>query len=282
MSTTAKSVLVAAFALATSAANSQVEMFNDQNLFETGVSGIGSLQIQTFDTVPTSTVLVGNELGDFTIAARQISVVDPQDFAPGLGVGGLNVNSQPNGISASLVYSGVSVVSDNLDDDFLLTFETPTPAAGLWIGNLGATNPDFDTTTTVEFLNQSGAAIAQFELTQASAGLIGSGVNNRIFAGVVADESISAVRVSNAAADQDSILLDDVQYVIAFPACAADTNGDGVLNDSDFFAWVTAFTADPRSPEQETACDVNRDGSCNDSDFFAWVTFFTGAGCPGV
>ncbi|MEM9166725.1 MAG: dockerin type I domain-containing protein [Planctomycetota bacterium] len=62
--------------------------------------------------------------------------------------------------------------------------------------------------------------------------------------------------------------------------CAADVNGDSSLNDSDFFAWVTAFTASPRSPEQESACDVNRDGSCDDSDFFAWVTVFTGAGCP--
>ncbi|MEM9166728.1 MAG: GC-type dockerin domain-anchored protein [Planctomycetota bacterium] len=71
--------------------------------------------------------------------------------------------------------------------------------------------------------------------------------------------------------------------VLATPVddtCPADVNGDGVLNDSDFFAWVTAFTAAPRSPEQETACDVNRDGSCNDSDFFAWVTAFTGEGCP--
>lgn len=61
--------------------------------------------------------------------------------------------------------------------------------------------------------------------------------------------------------------------------CPADVNGDGTLNESDFFAWVTAFTTDPRSPEQESACDVNSDGSCNESDFFAWVTFFTGVGC---
>ncbi|MEM9166723.1 MAG: GC-type dockerin domain-anchored protein [Planctomycetota bacterium] len=63
-------------------------------------------------------------------------------------------------------------------------------------------------------------------------------------------------------------------------ACPADVNGDGTLNDSDFFAWVTVFTASPRTPEQEAACDVNEDGSCTDSDFFAWVTLFTGEGCP--
>ncbi|MEM9166721.1 MAG: GC-type dockerin domain-anchored protein [Planctomycetota bacterium] len=61
--------------------------------------------------------------------------------------------------------------------------------------------------------------------------------------------------------------------------CPADVNGDGTLNDSDFFAWVTAFVSDPRTAEQEEACDVNRDGSCSDSDFFAWVTEFIGAGC---
>ncbi|MEM9167958.1 MAG: dockerin type I domain-containing protein [Planctomycetota bacterium] len=62
--------------------------------------------------------------------------------------------------------------------------------------------------------------------------------------------------------------------------CPADVNGDGELNDSDFFAWVTAFTSNPRTPEDEQACDVNRSGECNDSDFFAWVTIFTGVGCP--
>lgn len=56
--------------------------------------------------------------------------------------------------------------------------------------------------------------------------------------------------------------------------CPGDVNGDGAVSDSDFFAWVTAFIADPRSPEEQAACDVNRDGSCSDSDFFSWVTAF--------
>ncbi|MEM9166717.1 MAG: reprolysin-like metallopeptidase [Planctomycetota bacterium] len=66
--------------------------------------------------------------------------------------------------------------------------------------------------------------------------------------------------------------------VVCDAPCPADVNLDGDVTDSDFFAWVTAFTASPRTPEQEEACDVNRDGSCTDSDFFAWVTIFTG-GC---
>ncbi|MEM9167960.1 MAG: dockerin type I domain-containing protein, partial [Planctomycetota bacterium] len=41
-----------------------------------------------------------------------------------------------------------------------------------------------------------------------------------------------------------------------------DVNNDGTISDSDFFAWVTAFIADPRTPEQLTACDVNDDGNC--------------------
>ncbi|MEM9166722.1 MAG: GC-type dockerin domain-anchored protein [Planctomycetota bacterium] len=88
-------------------------------------------------------------------------------------------------------------------------------------------------------------------------------------------------------ASGDAVLLVTLEDVgtalLLFPngdqRCPADVNGDGTLNDSDFFAWVTAFVSDPRTAEQEEACDVNRDGSCSDSDFFAWVTEFIGAGC---
>ncbi|MEM9167292.1 MAG: hypothetical protein AAGB48_09765 [Planctomycetota bacterium] len=54
--------------------------------------------------------------------------------------------------------------------------------------------------------------------------------------------------------------------------CPGDVNGDGTVNDSDYFAWVTAFIGD--LPE----CDVNGDENCSDSDYFAWVTAFIG-GC---
>ncbi|MEM1072325.1 MAG: hypothetical protein AAGH71_05845, partial [Planctomycetota bacterium] len=56
--------------------------------------------------------------------------------------------------------------------------------------------------------------------------------------------------------------------------CLGDVNLDGVTDDSDFFAWVTNFVADPRSEDELSACDVNLDGACTDSDFFAWVTAF--------
>lgn len=74
--------------------------------------------------------------------------------------------------------------------------------------------------------------------------------------------------------------VDAVNVFSLAPAeCPCDVNNDTRCSDSDFFAWVTAFVADPRTPEQEDACDVNRDGNCSDSDFFAWVTEFIGPGC---
>ncbi|MEM1072373.1 MAG: GC-type dockerin domain-anchored protein [Planctomycetota bacterium] len=56
------------------------------------------------------------------------------------------------------------------------------------------------------------------------------------------------------------------------PCVQADVNMDGVITDSDFFAWVTAFI------NGDLAGDVNCDGVVTDSDFFAWVTAFTN--CP--
>ncbi|MEM8756858.1 MAG: GC-type dockerin domain-anchored protein [Planctomycetota bacterium] len=71
-----------------------------------------------------------------------------------------------------------------------------------------------------------------------------------------------------------------INWAIDAPTiCPADVNGNGSVDGSDFFAWVTAFSANPRTPEQESACDVNTDGSCTESDFFAWVAAFGGTGC---
>lgn len=64
--------------------------------------------------------------------------------------------------------------------------------------------------------------------------------------------------------------LDIVLSEAAVQRFCGDVNADNVINDSDFFAWVTAFTSSDLIP-----CDVNDDGACNDSDFFAWVTIFT-------
>ncbi|MEL7484551.1 MAG: GC-type dockerin domain-anchored protein, partial [Planctomycetota bacterium] len=55
-------------------------------------------------------------------------------------------------------------------------------------------------------------------------------------------------------------------------ACAADTNGDGVVTPADFNAWVIAFNSNA------PACDQNADGLCTPADFNAWVLNFN-AGC---
>ncbi len=54
--------------------------------------------------------------------------------------------------------------------------------------------------------------------------------------------------------------------------CLADTNGDGVVDTSDFTAWIDAFN------NNLPACDQNGDGSCTPADFTAWINNFN-AGC---
>ncbi|MEO1583187.1 MAG: GC-type dockerin domain-anchored protein [Planctomycetota bacterium] len=62
--------------------------------------------------------------------------------------------------------------------------------------------------------------------------------------------------------------------VVLFDAnrCLPDTNNDGVVNPTDFTAWVIAYNA--RTP----ACDQNGDGLCTPQDFTSWVRNFN-AGC---
>ncbi len=55
-------------------------------------------------------------------------------------------------------------------------------------------------------------------------------------------------------------------------ACAADTNGDGLVSPQDFNAWINAFNT------QSAACDQNGDGLCTPQDFNAWIANFN-AGC---
>lgn len=47
--------------------------------------------------------------------------------------------------------------------------------------------------------------------------------------------------------------------------CSADVNSDGVLDPSDFTAWILAYNSN--APE----CDQNGDGECLSSDFSAWI-----------
>ncbi|PHQ78815.1 MAG: hypothetical protein COB69_09195 [Phycisphaera sp.] len=52
----------------------------------------------------------------------------------------------------------------------------------------------------------------------------------------------------------------------------ADVNNDGVLDSTDFTAWITAFNT------QDPAADQNADGNITPTDFSAWITNFN-AGC---
>lgn len=54
--------------------------------------------------------------------------------------------------------------------------------------------------------------------------------------------------------------------------CLADVNGDGVVDPSDFSAWINAFNNN--LPE----CDQNGDSDCTPADFSAWINNYN-TGC---
>ncbi|HED54586.1 MAG TPA: hypothetical protein ENJ00_10365 [Phycisphaerales bacterium] len=58
------------------------------------------------------------------------------------------------------------------------------------------------------------------------------------------------------------------------PGCLPDVNGDGILDSTDFTAWIAAFNAN------DPAADQNLDGVIDPSDFTAWIANFN-AGCGG-
>lgn len=195
-------------------APAQAQEYFDYASYAAQVTGT---TLVSFDAAAAGSLLDANHYAGLNIAARRIAVVDPQDFAPGLLVGGQNVNSQSHGISASIYYSGSRLVFDNGTDDFQLTFSSPATAAGLWIGNLGATNSDLVTPTTVRFFDANDQLLASEVFTQAHEGLIGSGANNRVFYGLVSVTPIAKITVFNGSGDFDGVILDDVQWASAVP-----------------------------------------------------------------
>lgn len=179
------------------------------------LAATNNLVVVDFDSIATETILAGTEFAGITINARRITTVDPRDTAPGLIVAENNVNTLPNGISASLFYSGLNSVSfDNLDDNFGIVLPQSSTAAGLWIGNVGASNNDTSTPTTVTFFDTSGGIVASEVFTQGHIGQIGSGANNRFFYGITTDSMIASISVQNSAGDGDGILLDDIQWAV--------------------------------------------------------------------
>jgi hypothetical protein len=177
------------------------------------INNNGSVETYGFDNFAEGTTLSGTEISGFVLSARRITVVNPQDFAPGLDVGGANLNSQPQGISASLFYSSPDIIGfDNLDDNFNITFSVPTKSAGLWLGNLGAFAGDAATQTQVTFFDDQGIVIADEILNQGHPGILGSGLNNRIFYGISSNSFIERIEIRNGSSDNDGILLDDLQF----------------------------------------------------------------------
>ncbi|MEM8756913.1 MAG: endonuclease [Planctomycetota bacterium] len=90
-------------------------------------------------------------------------------------------------------------------------------------------------------------------------------------AGVINATAIVAVSDEDLPGETASTLTLSILAEAVDP-CPADVNSDGVADESDFFAWVSAFGSG--APE----CDVNGDGACEPGDFFAWVSAFN-EGC---
>lgn len=184
--------------------------FTDHSEF---VLHAGNLDITNFDNLPTKTKLSDVVFDDFVIHSRGATIVNPQDFSPGLIVSGTNINSLKNGISVSLSYNSLgSIEFDNLDDNFEFILNTEANAAGLWVGNLGKNDSDPNTVTIVSFFDAQGNVLASKELTQVTEGIIGKGANNRIFYGIVTNQNIKSFAVENAGFDGDGIILDDIQF----------------------------------------------------------------------
>ena len=60
------------------------------------------------------------------------------------------------------------------------------------------------------------------------------------------------------------------------PACLGDVNADGVVDGSDFTAFINSFSVGDATIDP--LADVNRDGIVDGGDFTAFINAF-GAGC---
>ncbi|MBO9406206.1 tandem-95 repeat protein [Shimia sp. R9_1] len=200
---------------------------------------IGNATTLTFDEFNAQDTLSGTEFDGVTIVARDINVIDPTSL--GLVTGSINVNSAPNGISASIFQTSSSAIGfDNGDDNFEIVFDEPAEVAGLWIGNLGASNNDPTTPTTIQFLSASGIVLFEDTVTQASDGIIGSGANNRIFCGLSSDVPIARIVVLNAGGDGDGIILDDIVFGDANLAPTANDDSGAGFETNEDTGFVTA------------------------------------------
>lgn len=85
--------------------------------------------------------------------------------------------------------------------------------------------------------------------------------------------------VSGKYADSDPFI---VRFRAGVP-CPADLNADGVVEDSDFTIFVSAYnTLDCSDPSMTFGCpsDLNQDGFVDDGDFGLFVQLYDGLLCP--
>jgi hypothetical protein len=142
------------------------------------------------------------------------------------------LNSAPNAVSSSIF----TETANQWSDRFEFRFDPPVRAAGAFIGNLGGGCCP-DNGTVVEFVAQDGTVLHSYVVSWDSPGVIfgptGQIWDNRVFAGAISAQPIKAMRVLNNCCDGDGIIVDDVQFAVALPTCAADLNGDGQVNGAD-------------------------------------------------
>jgi len=226
-----------AFALA-SVAGAGSTVYHDQPAFAAAVAA--PLTTATFDEAAAcDACLTGAEYAALGMTFVQldglgmnaVSNTVPGSWGPNF-VTQACLNSAPNAVSSSIFTTTAGQASDR----FEFRFDPPVHAVGAFIGNLGGGCCP-DNGTVVEFVAQDGTVLHSFVVSWDSPGVIlgttGQVWDNRVFAGATSTEPIKAMRVLNNCCDGDGITVDDVQFAVASPTCAADLNGDGQVNGAD-------------------------------------------------
>lgn len=171
-----------------------------------------------------------------------------------------NFNSLPNGLSSGFgangsSYPGFAENSDNIN----LTLTTPSQMVGLWLGNIGGSA---NQNTLVEFLNASGSVIVSETLNPTHTGIITSGgYNNRQFYGVriAGMQRISTIRITNAASNDDAIIIDDVEFTTTNMPVTGP--GGAIVRGLAVNAWTSTGIALSKGYHWVTQCHIGTDAA---------------------
>lgn len=90
------------------------------------------------------------------------------------------------------------------------------------------------------------------------------------------------VRMTRAAGSYNDGYADDLSFSLG-AACPCDLNGDGVVEDTDFTIFVSAYNIlDCADPTMAPGCpaDFNGDGVVEDADFVVFVEAYNALLCP--